>query len=59
MATDTHAKATLRGRAVHELAELAIITSYLYVTLGAVILMKVSVLRDQGISFAPWGIAVQ
>ena len=57
MATDTHAKATLRGRAVHELAELAIITSYLYVTLGAVILMKVSVLRDQGVSFAPWGIA--
>ena len=57
MATETHAKATLRQRAIHELAELAIITAYLYVTLGAVILMKVSVLRDQGISFAPWGIA--
>jgi hypothetical protein len=59
VATETHAKATLRRRAIRELAELAIVTSYLYVTLGAVILMKVSVLRDQGISFAPWGIAVQ
>jgi hypothetical protein len=57
VATETHAKAPLRRRAIHELAELAIITAYLYVTLGAVILMKVSVLRDQGVSFAPWGIA--
>jgi hypothetical protein len=57
VATEPHAKATLRQRAIDELAELAIVTAYLYVTLGAVILMKASVLRDQGISFAPWGIA--
>ena len=57
MATETHAKATLSQRAFHELMELAILTAYLYVTLGAVILMKASVLRDHGISYAPWGIA--
>ena len=40
---------------MHELTEFAILTAYLYVTLGAVILMKVSVLRDQGIGLAPMG----
>jgi hypothetical protein len=41
----------------HELKELAIVAVYLYITLGAVILMKAAVLHDQGISFVPWGIA--
>jgi hypothetical protein len=58
VATETYAKATLRHRAMHELTEFVILTAYLYITLGAVILMKVSVLHDQGISFAPWGIAI-
>ena len=58
MATEMHAKATLRQRAMHELAEFAILTVYLYVTLGAVILVKASVLRDEGIHYAPWGIAI-
>jgi len=57
MATETTAKATLPQRAVHELKEVAILTAYLYVTLGAVILMKTAVLRDAGVSFTPWGIA--
>ena len=57
MTTEKTAKATRRQRAVHELKELAIVAVYLYVTLGAVILMKTAVLHDQGISFAPWGIA--
>ena len=57
MATETTAKATLRQRAVHEFKELAIVAVYLYITLGAVIVMKAAVLHDQGISFAPWGIA--
>ena len=57
MATETTAKATLPQRAVHELKEIAILTAYLYVTLGAVILMKTAVLRDAGVSFTPWGIA--
>jgi hypothetical protein len=53
-----HAKATLRQRAMHELTEFAILTAYLYITLGAVILMKASVLRDEGIHYVPWGIAI-
>ena len=58
MSTETYAKATLRQRAMHELIEFAILTAYLYVTLGAVILMKASVLHDRWHRFAPWGIAI-
>jgi hypothetical protein len=58
MATETTAKATVRQRAVHEFKELAILTAYLYVTLGAVILMKAAVLHGAGVSFTPWGIAI-
>jgi hypothetical protein len=58
MATEATAKATLGQRAVHEFKELAILTAYLYVTLGAVILMKAAVLHTAGVSFAPWGIAI-
>ena len=58
MATETHAKPTLRQRAEHELKELAIISAYLYVTLGAVILMKTALLHTEGIPFAPYGIAI-
>ena len=58
MATEATAKATLGQRAVHELKEIAILTAYLYVTLGAVILMKTAVLHDAGVSFTPWGIAI-
>jgi hypothetical protein len=56
LATET--KAPLHQRAVHELKEFAILTIYLYVTLGAVVLMKTAVLHTQGIEFAPWGIAI-
>jgi hypothetical protein len=56
LATDT--KAPLHQRAVHELKEFAILTIYLYVTLGAVVLMKTAVLHTQGIEFIPWGIAI-
>jgi hypothetical protein len=58
VATETTAKATLGQRAVHEFKELAILTVYLYVTIGAVILYKTAVLHGQGISFVPWGIAI-
>jgi hypothetical protein len=44
--TETTAKATPRQRAVHELKELAIVAVYLYITLGAVIVMKTAVLHD-------------
>jgi predicted ferric reductase len=56
--TETKAKATLHQRAMHELKELIIISLYLYITLGAVILMKAAVLHTEGIAFAPWGIAI-
>ena len=58
MTAETYAKAPLRQRAMHELTELAILTAYLYITIGAVILIKVSVLHDHNISYAPWGIAI-
>jgi hypothetical protein len=58
VATETSTKATLQQRAMHELKELAIISAYLYVTLGAVILMKTAVLRTEGVEFIPWGIAI-
>jgi hypothetical protein len=58
VATETNAKPTLHQRAIHEFKELAILTVYLYVTLGAVIVMKAAALHTQGIEFTPWGIAV-
>jgi hypothetical protein len=58
VATETNAKAPLHQRATHELKELAVLAVYLYITLGAVIVMKAAVLHTQGIEFAPWGIAV-
>jgi hypothetical protein len=58
MATDTTAKATLHQRAMHELKEFMVLAVYLYVTLGAVVLMKTAVLHTEGIEFAFWGIAV-
>jgi hypothetical protein len=58
VATEIRAKATLRQRSIHEFREFAILTVYLYVTLGAVILMKTAVLRTHGIDSVPWGIAI-
>jgi hypothetical protein len=58
VATETRAKATLNQRAVHELREFVILAAYLYVTLGAVILMKTAVLHTHGIHSALWGIAI-
>jgi hypothetical protein len=58
LTTNTSAKAPLHQRAMHEFKELAIISAYLYVTLGAVILMKAAVLHAEGIAFTPWGIAI-
>jgi len=55
---ETSAKPPLHRRAMHELKELVFISLYLYVTIGAVILMKTAVLHTQGIEFAPWGIAI-
>lgn len=58
MATETTAKATLHHGAMHEFKEFAVLAVYLYITIGAVILLKTAVLHSQGIEFAPWGIAI-
>jgi hypothetical protein len=58
VATGTNAKAPLLQRSIHELKEFAILTVYLYITLGAVIMMKTAVLHTEGIEFSPWGIAI-
>jgi len=57
VATETTARATLQQRAVHELREFAILAAYLYIALGAVIMMKTAVLHSEGIEFAFWGVA--
>ena len=56
MATEGTVKATLQQRAMYEVKEFAILAVYLYITLGAVILMKTAVLHSQGIEFAFWGV---
>jgi hypothetical protein len=56
--TEITAKPPLHQRAMHELKELVFISLYLYVTIGAVILMKTAVLHTAGIEFTPWGIAI-
>ena len=58
MATETNAHVTLQQRATHEIKEFLILTAYLYVTLGAVIVMKTAVLHTEGIEFAFWGVAI-
>jgi hypothetical protein len=49
---------TLRQRVEHELREFVVLTLYLYICLGSVIMMKVAVLHSVGIEMAPWGIAI-
>jgi hypothetical protein len=58
LAIETSANATLRQRAMRELKELVVISLYLYITLGSVILMKTAVLHTEGIAFTPWGVAI-
>ena len=48
MATTT-AKGTLHRRAVHEFKEFVILFVYLYITIGAVVLLKAAVLNAEGI----------
>ena len=51
-------KASLRERAIHELKEFVIIAAYLFVCFAAVAYFKASILKAQGVSFAPFGFAV-
>jgi hypothetical protein len=50
--------AALARKVGHELVEYAVISAYLYVCFGAVILYKTAILNAEGISYAPYGLAV-
>ena len=52
----TAAKPNLQQRAKTELREFAIIAAYVYVTLGAITLMKTAVLHTYGVEISPYGI---
>jgi hypothetical protein len=58
MGTGVNAQTTLHQRAMDEFKKLVFISVYLYITLGAVILLKAAVLHTAGIAFTPWGIAI-
>jgi hypothetical protein len=58
MTSGTTAKPPLHQRAMHEFKKLMLISLYLYVTLGAVILMKAAAFHTEGVHFTPWGIAI-
>jgi hypothetical protein len=46
------------GRLRHELVEFAIIAAYLYIVFGTLIAFKFTILRGEGVSWAPWGLAI-
>ena len=58
MGTGANAKPTLHQRAMDEFKKFVIISLYLYITLGAVIMVKTAVLHTEGIPFTPWGLAI-
>jgi multidrug transporter EmrE-like cation transporter len=49
--------ASFRQKAFGEFKEMAALALYLYVCLGAVVLLKAAILQDVGVHFAIWGIA--
>jgi hypothetical protein len=56
--TEIKAGVPLRQRAMREFKEFLVLSAYLYVTLGAVILMKAAVLHTHGLDITPWGTAL-
>jgi hypothetical protein len=48
---------SMAHKAIRELREYAVISAYLYVCLGSLILFKVAILNGQGVSYAPYGLA--
>lgn len=48
---------SIAHKAIRELREYAVISAYLYVCLGALVLFKVAILNGQGVSYAPYGLA--
>jgi hypothetical protein len=51
-------KATLFQRARHELAEYLVIVAYLFVCFGSLLFYKSAILRNDGIEFAAFGLAL-
>jgi hypothetical protein len=58
MSHESTIKPSLSHRAFEEFKELLALTAYLYVCLGSVILLKSAILRDAGIDFTIWGVAI-
>lgn len=54
----SEAKPSLGHRALEEFKEMLALTAYLYVCLGALLLLKSAILREAGIDFAVWGLAI-
>jgi len=50
-------KTSLKERAAEELRNYAIVAAYLYVCLGAILLYKTALLREEGVAFLPHGLA--
>ena len=57
MTTTTSPDEGIARRTIHEFKRFAFIFLYLYITLGAILLMKAAVLQAHGIDFFPWGLA--
>lgn len=57
MTVGSVSKPSLRERATEELIEFSVLFVYLYISLGALILMKSAILQEAGVSFTIWGIA--
>ena len=57
MKRNDSSRASLGERATDELKEFAIIAAYLYVCFTAILYLKASILKAQGIEFAPFGFA--
>ena len=57
MSSESRPKPTIARRARHTFQQYAIIFVYLFVCFGAITLHKTAVLRDVGVSYAPWGFA--
>jgi len=56
--TTSPAKPGIGARLRHELIEFAIIACYLYIAFGVLIAFKFTILKGQGVAWAPWGIAL-
>ena len=57
MADQSALKAPLHQRAAEEFKVLLALTPYLYVCLGALLLLKTAILRGEGIDYTAWGTA--